>query len=211
MSEAPPRVRTFCAIIPFDQVAGKQRSLGKGIIVQQSLPRHPSHDSEKEWNYGMNEKQEKLHGKDQDQIASGAVLMIQGTASDVGKSVIVTALCRIFAQDGQRPAPFKSQNMALNSYVTPDGREIGRAQGIQAEACGIAATTDMNPVLIKPTGDMHSQIVVHGRPYQHLSASSYREEFLPQAKPLVMEALGRSARSTASSSWRGPGVRRKSI
>ncbi len=191
MSEAPPRVRTFCAIIPFDQVAGKQRSLGKGIIVQQSLPRHPSHDSEKEWNYGMNEKQEKLHGKDQDQIASGAVLMIQGTASDVGKSVIVTALCRIFAQDGQRPAPFKSQNMALNSYVTPDGREIGRAQGIQAEACGIVATTDMNPVLIKPTGDMHSQIVVHGRPYQHLSASSYREEFLPQAKPLVMEALGR--------------------
>lgn len=121
----------------------------------------------------------------------GAVLMIQGTASDVGKSVIVTALCRIFAQDGLRPAPFKSQNMALNSYVTEDGREIGRAQGVQAEACGIAATTDMNPVLIKPTGDMHSQIVVHGRPYQHLSASSYREEFLPQAKPLVMEALGR--------------------
>ncbi|MGG6314560.1 cobyric acid synthase [Paenibacillus macerans] len=121
----------------------------------------------------------------------GAVLMIQGTASDVGKSVIVTALCRIFAQDGLRPAPFKSQNMALNSYVTPDGREIGRAQGIQAEACGIAATTDMNPVLIKPTGDMHSQIVVHGRPFRHLSAANYREEFLPQAKPLVMEALGR--------------------
>lgn len=139
----------------------------------------------------MDKIQEKLLEKDRDKSASGAVLMIQGTASDVGKSVIVTALCRIFAQDGQRPAPFKSQNMALNSYVTPDGREIGRAQGIQAEACGIAATTDMNPVLIKPTGDMHSQIVVHGRPYQHLSASSYREEFLPQAKPLVMEALGR--------------------
>ncbi len=132
--------------------------------------------------------------KGSDEFAAAAaspVLMIQGTASDVGKSVIVTALCRIFAQDGLRPAPFKSQNMALNSYVTPDGCEIGRAQGVQAEACGIDATTDMNPVLIKPTGEMHSQIVVHGRPYRHLSASDYREEFLPHAKSLVMEALGR--------------------
>ncbi|WP_397376576.1 cobyric acid synthase [Paenibacillus sp. p3-SID1389] len=141
----------------------------------------------------MGENHKKLLDQDQEKSASasGAVLMVQGTASDVGKSVIVTALCRIFAQDGLRPAPFKSQNMALNSYVTADGQEIGRAQGIQAEACGIAATTDMNPVLIKPTGDMHSQIVVHGRPYRHLSASDYREEFLPKAKPLVMEALSR--------------------
>lgn len=141
----------------------------------------------------MGENHKKLLDQDQEKSASasGAVLMVQGTASDVGKSVIVTALCRIFAQDGLRAAPFKSQNMALNSYVTADGQEIGRAQGIQAEACGIAATTDMNPVLIKPTGDMHSQIVVHGRPYRHLSASDYREEFLPKAKPLVMEALSR--------------------
>ncbi|RCX20360.1 adenosylcobyric acid synthase (glutamine-hydrolysing) [Fontibacillus phaseoli] len=121
----------------------------------------------------------------------GNVLMVQGTASDVGKSVIVTALCRIFTRDGFRTAPFKSQNMALNSYVTPDGKEIGRAQGIQADACGIAATTDMNPILLKPTGDMHSQIVVHGQPYRDLSAVSYRENFLPFAKPLVMDALGR--------------------
>ncbi|MNZ31956.1 Cobyric acid synthase [compost metagenome] len=122
---------------------------------------------------------------------SGAVLMIQGTASDVGKSVIVTALCRIFLQDGYSVAPFKSQNMALNSYVTVDGREIGHAQGIQAEASGLLATTDMNPILIKPTGEMHSQIVVHGKPHSHLSAVKYREDFLPYAKPLVMEALGR--------------------
>ncbi|MNZ39413.1 Cobyric acid synthase [compost metagenome] len=119
------------------------------------------------------------------------ILMIQGTASDVGKSVIVTALCRIFLQDGYSVAPFKSQNMALNSYVTIDGREIGHAQGIQAEASGIVATTDMNPILIKPTGEMHSQIVVHGKPHSHLSAVKYREDFLPYAKPLVMEALGR--------------------
>lgn len=122
---------------------------------------------------------------------SGAVLMVQGTASDVGKSIIVTALCRIFLQDSYSVAPFKSQNMALNSYVTVDGREIGHAQGLQAEASGILATTDMNPILIKPTGEMHSQIVVHGKPHSHLSAVKYREDFLPYAKPLVMEALGR--------------------
>ncbi len=106
-----------------------------------------------------------------------AVLMLQGTASDVGKSVVTTALCRIFTQDGYRPAPFKSQNMALNSYVTEDGKEIGRAQGVQAEACGIEATTDMNPILIKPVKDMHSQIVVHGVPYAYMSASDYRKNF----------------------------------
>lgn len=120
-----------------------------------------------------------------------AILMLQGTASDVGKSVVTTALCRIFLQDGYRPAPFKSQNMALNSYVTEDGKEIGRAQGVQAEACGIEATTDMNPILIKPVKDMHSQIVVHGVPYAYMSASDYRKDFLPQAKHTVMDALNR--------------------
>lgn len=120
-----------------------------------------------------------------------AVLMLQGTASDVGKSVVTTALCRIFTKDGYRPAPFKSQNMALNSYVTEDGKEIGRAQGVQAEACGIEATTDMNPILIKPVKDMHSQIVVHGVPYAYMSASDYRKDFLPTAKQTVMDALNR--------------------
>ncbi|WP_025724320.1 cobyric acid synthase [Paenibacillus polymyxa] len=120
-----------------------------------------------------------------------AVLMLQGTASDVGKSVVTTALCRIFTQDGYCPAPFKSQNMALNSYVTEDGKEIGRAQGVQAEACGIEATTDMNPILIKPVKDMHSQIVVHGVPYAYMSASDYRKDFLPKAKQTVMDALNR--------------------
>ncbi|WP_025681118.1 cobyric acid synthase [Paenibacillus massiliensis] len=129
-----------------------------------------------------------------DQMGSGkkaAVLMLQGTASDVGKSIITTALCRIFTQDGYRTAPFKSQNMALNSYVTPDGKEIGRAQGVQAEACGIMATTDMNPILIKPMRDMHSQIVVHGAPFANMSAADYRNHFLPEAKGMVMEALDR--------------------
>ncbi|MHA0857148.1 cobyric acid synthase [Paenibacillus sp. CMAA1364] len=119
------------------------------------------------------------------------ILMLQGTASDVGKSVITTALCRILTQDGYRTAPFKSQNMALNSYVTEDGKEIGRAQGVQAEASGIKATTDMNPILIKPVKDMFSQIIVHGEPYQHMSASDYRSLFLPTAKNIVMDALNR--------------------
>ncbi|MNB75709.1 Cobyric acid synthase [compost metagenome] len=117
--------------------------------------------------------------------------MFQGTASDVGKSVLTTAFCRILVQDGFSTAPYKSQNMALNSYVTLCGKEIGRAQGVQAEACGIAATTDMNPILIKPTRDMSAQVVVHGRPHAEMSAWRYREEYLPVAETIVRDALER--------------------
>jgi len=118
-------------------------------------------------------------------------IMLQGTASDVGKSIVTTALCRILKQDGWKVAPYKSQNMALNSYVTMDGKEIGRAQGVQAEACEIPATTDMNPILIKPMKEMNAQIVVHGKPYTQLSARDYRSEFLPFAKTTVVDALER--------------------
>lgn len=118
-------------------------------------------------------------------------LMLQGTASDVGKSMLTAALCRIFVQDGWRTAPFKSQNMSLNSYITPDGKEIGRAQGLQADACRIAATTDMNPILLKPKKDMVSQVVVHGRPLRDYEARAYREEYLKQAESIVIDALNR--------------------
>lgn len=118
-------------------------------------------------------------------------IMVQGTSSDVGKSILVTALCRIFTQDGYRVRPFKSQNMSLNSYVTPDGKEIGRAQGVQADACGVPATTDMNPILLKPKGDMTSQVVVHGKPFADLDARTYRESYLPQAESIVKDALER--------------------
>ncbi|HWO95840.1 MAG TPA: cobyric acid synthase [Bacillus sp. (in: firmicutes)] len=122
-------------------------------------------------------------------------LMIQGTHSDAGKSAIVTALCRIFAQDGFKTAPFKSQNMALNSYITIDGKEIGRAQGVQAEAARIMATTDMNPILIKPSGNYQSQIVVHGKPFKNMKAGEYREDFFQQGLKLIRESYDRLSAS----------------
>jgi adenosylcobyric acid synthase len=99
--------------------------------------------------------------------------MLAGTGSDVGKSVIATALCRIFRQDGYRPAPFKAQNMALNSYATPEGLEIGRAQAVQAEAAGIPCHTDMNPLLLKPQSDHTSQVVLNGKPIGNKNAYDY--------------------------------------
>jgi adenosylcobyric acid synthase len=100
-------------------------------------------------------------------------LMIQGTASSVGKSLLCAALCRILKQDGYKVAPFKSQNMALNSYVTYDGLEMGRAQVMQAEAAGIEPLVEMNPVLLKPTSDQGSQVVVMGRPTGNMGAFEY--------------------------------------
>ncbi|WP_088034526.1 cobyric acid synthase [Evansella clarkii] len=120
-------------------------------------------------------------------------LMIQGTHSDAGKSMIATAFCRIFSQDGYKTAPYKSQNMALNSYITAEGKEIGRAQGVQAEAAGIGATTDMNPILIKPTGNFESQIVVHGKVFRNMKAGEYRQDFYSQGIKIIEKTYGRLA------------------
>lgn len=116
-------------------------------------------------------------------------IMLQGTGSHVGKSVLVAALCRIFLQDGYKVAPFKSQNMALNSYVTADGGEMGRAQVVQAEAAGLAPDVVMNPVLLKPTGQATSQVIVMGKPVGNLSAKEYHEKYNMQALSVVEQAL----------------------
>jgi len=99
--------------------------------------------------------------------------MFAGTGSDVGKSIVAAAFCRIFKQDGYNPAPFKAQNMALNSYATPEGLEIGRAQAVQAEAAGIPCHTDMNPLLLKPQSDHTSQVILNGRPMGNKDAYDY--------------------------------------
>ena len=112
-------------------------------------------------------------------------IMVQGTMSNSGKSFVAAALCRIFRQDGYSVAPFKSQNMALNSYITKDGLEIGRAQAMQAEAAGIAPTVDMNPILLKPTSQMGSQVIVNGEVFGNLRAMDYyrrKTEFIPAVR-----------------------------
>lgn len=133
-------------------------------------------------------------------------VMFVGTGSDVGKSVINAAFCRIFLQDGYRPAPFKAQNMSLNSYATPEGLEIGRAQAVQAEACGISCRADMNPILLKPTNHTSSQVVLNGKPIGNQSAFHYFNKtdrmelfdhamaacnrLLAEYNPLVIEGAG---------------------
>src|SRR6201993_4350928 len=118
---------------------------------------------------------------------SARALMILGTASHVGKSILTAALGRILADEGHRVAPFKAQNMSLNSAATPDGREIGRAQALQAEACRGAPRAEMNPILIKPSTDTSSQVVVLGRVWGQVTASDYHLRRVEDLFPVVVE------------------------
>jgi adenosylcobyric acid synthase len=114
--------------------------------------------------------------------------MFQGTASSVGKSVIATAFCRIFMEDGYKVVPFKSQNMALNSYITEEGLEMGRAQVVQAEAAGLKPSVLMNPILLKPTSNNRSQVIIRGKVYKNMSAMEYYE-FKPELLRIVRETF----------------------
>ncbi|SDY24301.1 cobyric acid synthase [Tindallia californiensis] len=115
-------------------------------------------------------------------------IMLQGTASSVGKSVLTAALCRIFKEDGLDSMPFKSQNMALNSYITDEGLEMGRAQVCQAEAAMVKPEVNMNPILLKPTGEKNAQVIVSGKVYGNMSASEYHQ-FKPKLKKIILSAF----------------------
>lgn len=116
----------------------------------------------------------------------GKSIMLQGTGSSVGKSLLCAGLCRALRQDGLRVAPFKSQNMALNSFVTREGLEMGRAQVVQAQAAGIEPAAAMNPILLKPTGDRKSQVMVMGRPIGNMTAAEY-QAYKPKLRRMVKE------------------------
>jgi len=118
---------------------------------------------------------------------SARTIMIQGTTSDAGKSTLVAGLCRVLRRQGIKVAPFKPQNMALNSAVTADGGEIGRAQAVQAQACQLASHTDMNPVLIKPNSDTGAQIIIHGLAIAEMDAAIYHD-YKPHAMAAVLES-----------------------
>jgi adenosylcobyric acid synthase len=123
-------------------------------------------------------------------ITTARTLMVQGTASSVGKSLIVAALCRIFHREGLSVAPFKAQNMALNSFVTPDGGEIGRAQAVQAEAAGLEPHVDMSPILLKPEGGMRSQVIVLGQPLGRMTWAEYQQR-KPEFVRIIADSLQR--------------------
>ena len=124
------------------------------------------------------------------QLSKTPSLMVQGCTSDAGKTTLVAALCRMLHRRGVRVAPFKPQNMALNSAVTIDGGEIGRAQALQALAAGVPAHTDFNPILLKPASDTRAQVIIHGKALTDLDACAYHE-YKPRAMKAVLESWER--------------------
>ena len=127
-------------------------------------------------------------------------IMIQGTMSNAGKSLVAAGLCRVFHQAGYRVAPFKSQNMALNSFITAEGLEMGRAQVMQAQAAGIEPSVLMNPILLKPTGEMGSQVIVGGKPVGNMTAAEYYQR-KKEMIPAILQAYHAVERE---SRWGGP-------
>src|SRR5258707_10405662 len=121
-------------------------------------------------------------------MSQARAIMVLGTSSHVGKSLLTTALCRIFAQRGYSVAPFKSQNMSLNSAATIEGLEIGRAQALQAESAGVAPSVHMNPTLLKPSSDCSSEVMVRGKIWGQTSAADYHQRRVEELTPIVRES-----------------------
>jgi len=140
---------------------------------------------------------------------SAQSLMIQGTASHVGKSIVTAALCRLYARAGYRVAPFKAQNMSNNSFVTLEGGEIGRAQTFQAQAAGVEPHVDMNPVLLKPSADTVAQVIVHGQPVDSMDVGQYHD-YQEVAWKAVQESFRRLADQYEILIIEGAGALRKS-
>ena len=136
-------------------------------------------------------------------------LMVQGTTSDAGKSTLVAGLGWVLARRGVRVAPFKPQNMALNSAVTVNGGEIGRAQAVQAMACGVPLHTDMNPVLLKPNSDTGAQVIIHGHAIADMEAGRYHD-YKAFAMAAVMESFARLSDAFEAVLVGAPAARRKS-
>ncbi|NEO48694.1 MAG: AAA family ATPase, partial [Moorea sp. SIO4A3] len=118
-------------------------------------------------------------------------IMVVGTTSHAGKSLITTALCRLLSRQGWRVCPFKGQNMALNAYVTPNGGEIGHAQAVQAWAAGVIPCVEMNPILLKPQGDMTSQVILMGKAVGKVNAAEYYEKYFDKGWQVIEESLRR--------------------
>ena len=134
-------------------------------------------------------------------MSSAKCIMVQGTMSGAGKSLLCAALCRIFAQDGYKTAPFKSQNMALNSFVTRDGLEMGRAQVVQAQAAGVEPDVRMNPILLKPSSDIGSQVIVNGEVRGNMPAKEYfrhKRALIPD----ILQAYNSLASTNSVGTWK---------
>jgi len=137
-------------------------------------------------------------------------LMVQGTTSDAGKTTVVAALCRLLARQNVNVVPFKPQNMALNSAVTEDGGEIGRAQALQAQAAGVKPHSDMNPVLLKPSSDTNAQIIIHGKVKTEMNAQDFHHYKTLQCKP-YWNRINDLVIALIASWWKAPEVLQKLI
>ena len=180
--DVPGKVLTTRYISELFNIRDGQYSVNGGFTLASMSDKDANSDD------GQNKKDRTVCMTGDDHTKNTRFIMVQGTMSSAGKSLIVAGLCRIFKQDGYKVAPFKSQNMALNSYITEDGMEMGRAQVMQAEAAGVKPDVHMNPILLKPTDDQGSQVIVNGKVYGNMRAREYfgfKKSLIPEIEHAI--------------------------